>query len=152
MPVLKNTIVYGGVLAAVIAVVGSVVGYLVDGGVGLVSALIGAAMAFVFLGVTAGSILIANRIAHSDFLNPLFFITVLGGWLLKFAIFLVLLILLKDQPWINSIVLLLTVIVGVVGSLVVDVVVIARTRQPYVDVELPGPPTAGDGSTERTTP
>jgi hypothetical protein len=152
MPVLKNTLVYGGVLAAVIAVVGSVVGYLVDGGVGLVSALIGAAMAFLFLGVTAGSILLANRIAHSDFLNPLFFITVLGGWLLKFAIFIVLLVLLKDQPWINSIVLLLTVIVGVVGSLVVDVAVIARTRQPYVDVELPGSPRPDTGAPERTTP
>ena len=145
MPVLKNTLVYGGLLAVAIAVVGSVVGFLVDGSVGLVSALIGAAMAFLFLGVTAGSILLANRIAHSDFLNPLFFVTVLGGWLLKFAVFLVLLILLKDQPWINNVVLLLTVIVGVVGSLVVDVVVIARSRQPYVDVELPSAGTpAGD--------
>ena len=146
MPVLKNTILFGGLLAVAIAVVGSIVGFLVDGSVGLVSALIGAAMAFVFLGVTAGSILLANRIAHSDFLNPLFFITVLGGWLLKFAVFLVLLFVLKDQPWINNVVLLLTVIVGVVGSLVVDVVVIARSRQPYVDVELPGarPSTEGD--------
>lgn len=152
MPVLKNTIRYGGVLAAVIAVVGGVVGYLVDGGVGLVSALLGAAMAFLFLGVTAGSILLANRIAASDFLNPLFLITVLGGWLLKFAIFLVLLVLLKDQPWINNIVLLLAVIVGVVGSLVVDVVVIARSRQPYVDVDLPGSPGATGTGTERTTP
>jgi hypothetical protein len=151
MPVLKNTIRYGGLFAVVLAVLGSIVGYLVDGGVGLVSALVGAAMAFLFLGVTAGSILVANRIAHSDFLNPLFFITVLGGWLLKFAIFLVLLILLKDQPWINNVVLLATVIVGVVGSLVVDVVVIARSRQPYVDVELPGSPKAADGETERTT-
>ena len=146
MPVLKNTILFGGLLAIAIAVVGSIIGYLVDGSVGLVSALIGAAMAFVFLGVTAGSILLANRIAKSDFLNPLFFITVLGGWLLKFAVFLVLLFVLKDQPWINNVVLLLTVIVGVVGSLVVDVVVIARSRQPYVDVELPGsrPSTEGD--------
>jgi hypothetical protein len=151
MPVLKNTIRYGGVFAAVLAVVGAIVGFLVDGGTGLVSALVGAAMAFLFLGVTAGSILLANRIAHSDFLNPLFFITVLGGWLLKFAIFLVLLILLKDQPWINNVVLLLTVIVGVVGSLVVDVVVIARTRQPYVDVELPGAPKAAGTDPERTT-
>jgi len=148
MPVLKNTLVYGGLLAVAIAVVGSVVGFLVDGSVGLVSALIGAAMAFLFLGVTAGSILLANRIAHSDFLNPLFFVTVLGGWLLKFAVFLVLLILLKDQPWINNVVLLLTVIVGVVGSLVVDVVVIARSRQPYVDVELPaaGTPPGDDNA------
>ena len=146
MPVLKNTILFGGLLAVAIAVVGSIIGFLVDGSVGLVSALIGAAMAFVFLGVTAGSILLANRIAHSDFLNPLFFITVLGGWLLKFAVFLVLLFVLKDQPWINNVVLLLTVIVGVVESLVVDVVVIARSRQPYVDVELPGarPSTEGD--------
>ena len=148
MPVLKNTILFGGLLAVAIAVVGSVVGFLVDGGTGLVSALIGAAMAFLFLGVTAGSILLANRIANSDFLNPLFFITVLGGWLLKFAVFLVLLFILKDQPWINNVVLLLTVIVGVVGSLVVDVVVIARSRQPYVDVQLPSarPSTEGDNA------
>ena len=148
MPVLKNTILFGGLLAVAIAVIGSVVGFLVDGGTGLVSALVGAAMAFLFLGVTAGSILLANRIAHSDFLNPLFFVTVLGGWLLKFAVFLVLLIVLKDQPWINNVVLLLTVIVGVVGSLVVDVVVIARSRQPYVDVELPGarPSSEGDNA------
>jgi hypothetical protein len=148
MPVLKNTILFGGLLAVAIAVVGSIVGFLVDGSTGLVSALIGAAMAFVFLGVTAGSILLANRIANSDFLNPLFFITVLGGWLLKFAVFLVLLFILKDQPWINNVVLLLTVIVGVVGSLIVDVVVIARSRQPYVDVQLPStrPSTEGDNA------
>ena len=145
MPILKNTILFGGLLAIAIAVIGSIIGFLVDGSVGLVSALIGAAMAFVFLGVTAGSILLANRIANSDFLNPLFFITVLGGWLLKFAVFLVLLFVLKDQPWINNVVLLLTVIVGVVGSLVVDVVVIARSRQPYVDVELPGAGPSSEG-------
>jgi hypothetical protein len=148
MPVLKNTLLYGGVLAVAIAVIGSVVGFLIDGSVGLVSALVGAAMAFVFLGVTAGSILLANRIANSDFLNPLFFITVLGGWLVKFAVFLVLLFILKDQPWINNVILLLTVIVGVVGSLTVDVIVIARSRQPYVDVELPPsrPSTEGDNA------
>jgi hypothetical protein len=151
MPVLKNTIRYGGLFAVVLAVLGSIVGYLVDGGVGLVSALVGAAMAFLFLGVTAGSILVANRIAHSDFLNPLFFITVLGGWLLKFAIFLVLLILLKDQPWINNVVLLVTVIVGVVGSLVVDVDVGLAAARDDDDVELPGSPKAADGETERTT-
>ena len=138
MPVLKNVLKYGGILGAVIAVVGAVVGYLVDGGVGLVSALIGAVLAVVFLGVTAASILAANKLAHSDFLSPIFFIVVLGGWLLKFAVFLVALILLKDQPWINPVVLLLTVIVGVVGSLVVDVVVVATSRAPYVDVALPG--------------
>ena len=148
MPVLKNVLKYGSILGAVIAVVGAVVGFLVDGGEGLISALIGAVLAVVFLGVTAASILAANKLAQSDFLSPIFFIVVLGGWLLKFAVFLVALILLKDQPWINSVVLLLTVIVGVVGSLVVDVLVIARSRQPYVDVALPG----DDKPSERTAP
>ena len=152
MPVLKRVLAYGGVVAVAIALLGSVVGFLTDGTSGLVSALIGAAMAFLVLGVTAASILAANRIAHSDFLNPLFFIVVLGGWLLKFALFLTILILLKDQPWINSVVLLLTVIVAVISSLIVDVVVIARSRQPYVDVTLPQAPQTGTDGTEPSTP
>jgi drug/metabolite transporter (DMT)-like permease len=141
LPVLTKVLQYGSILGVVLAVLGAVIGFLVDGGTGLVSGLIGAAMAFVFLAVTAASILLAARLAHNDFLNPVFFIVVLGGWLLKFAVFLVLLLLLKDQPWINPVVLLLTVIVGIIGSLVVDMIVIARSRQPYVDVRLPGDPT-----------
>jgi hypothetical protein len=152
MPIMKRILSAGAVLGLAIAVIGSIVGYLVDGTTGLISALIGAVTAVVFLAVTAASILVANKVAHSDFLNPLFFIVVLGGWLLKFALFLVMLILLKDQPWINNVVLLLTIIVGIIGSLVVDVMVIARSRQPYVDVELPGARQGDGDSAERSTP
>jgi len=45
---------------------------------------------------------------------------------------------LKDQPWLNTLVLFLSIIVSVLGSLVIDMVVIARSRMPYVDVTLPG--------------
>lgn len=152
MPIMKRILVSGAVLGLGIAVIGSIVGYLVDGTTGLISALIGAVMAVVFLAVTALSILVGNRAAHSDFLNPLFFIVVLGGWLLKFALFLVMLIVLKDQPWINNVVLLLTIIVGIIGSLVVDVTVIARSRQPYVDVDLPNSGQTDGDAPERSTP
>jgi hypothetical protein len=152
LPVLKNTLKYGSLFGLALTVVGAGVGFLAAGTTGLVSGLIGAVMAFLFLGVTAASILLAARLAHGDFLNPVFFIVVLGGWLLKFAIFLVLLILLKDQPWIDNIVLLLTVIVGVVGSLAVDVTVVARSRQPYVDVTLPASASPSSLPEERTTP
>ena len=70
--ILKRVLVYGGLLAAAIAIVGGAVGYAVVGPRGLVSALIGTAMAFVFLAVTAGSILLANRTSRSDVLNPAF--------------------------------------------------------------------------------
>ena len=136
--ILKRVLVYGGLLAAAIAIVGGAVGYAVVGPRGLVSALIGTAMAFVFLAVTAGSILLANRTSRSDVLNPAFFGIVLGGWLLKFVVFLVLVFVLKDQPWIDNTVLFLSIVAGVVGSLVVDLLVVARSRMPYVsDISMP---------------
>ncbi|HWR85669.1 MAG TPA: hypothetical protein VN200_06730 [Rhodoglobus sp.] len=138
-PILKRVLLYGGLLAAAIAVIGGVVGFATAGGRGLLSALIGTVMAFVFLGVTAASILLANRSAKSDIFSPAFFGIVLGGWLLKFVVFLALVFVLSDQPWIERTVLFLSIVAGVVGSLVVDVLVVSRSRMPYVsDVRLPG--------------
>lgn len=139
IPILKRILAYGGILAIAIAIVGSIVGFLVAGSVGLVSAIIGTVMAVVFLGITAASIVLATRVAKGDLLSVAFFGIVMGAWLLKLIIFIVLIVLLKDQPWIQTQVLFLTVVVAVIGTLVVDVVVIARSRLPYVsDVELPG--------------
>lgn len=138
-PVLKNVLKYGLILAGGIAVVGAVLGGIFAGGIGVTSALIGTLMAAVFLGITAASILIANRFIGSDLFVGLFFGIVLGGWIVKFVLFLVLAILLKDQDWINPVVLFLSLIAGVIGSLVVDMIVVFRSRVPYVsDVSLPG--------------
>ena len=140
-PVFSRILRYGGVLTAGLAVVGSVVGWLVDNERGIPSALIGAAIAGLLLAVTSGSILLAGRVTKWDILNPAFLIIVMGGWLLKFIVFLVLLILLKDQPWINPLVLFLSIIAGVLGSLVVDAIVLFKSRMPYVsDVVLPPAP------------
>ena len=138
VPILKRILAYGGILAIAIAVVGSVIGVIFAGGVGLVSALIGTIMAVVFLGITAASIVVATKVAKGDLLSVAFFGIVMGAWLLKFVVFIVLVVLLKDQPWIQTQVLFLTVVVAVIGTLVVDVVVIARSRLPYVsDISLP---------------
>ncbi len=141
IPILKRTLVYGGFLAIAIAVIGSAVGLSVAGAVGLVSAHIGTAMAMVFLGITAASIVLATKVAKGDLLSVAFFGIVMGAWILKLILFIVLIVLLKDQSWIQTQILFLTVIVAVVGTLVVDVVVIARSRLPYVsDIHLPGEP------------
>jgi drug/metabolite transporter (DMT)-like permease len=138
-PIFVRILRLGGILALAIAVVGGVVGFLVDGQRGLVSALIGTAMAIVFTGLTAASILVANRFAGREFFTVVFFAVVMGAWLVKFVIFLVLVFLLRDQEWINPTVLFFCIIAGVLGSLVVDVVVVARSRLGYVsDVSLPG--------------
>ncbi|MEV8214788.1 hypothetical protein [Leifsonia sp. NPDC077715] len=138
-PVLRDVLKYGLILAGAIAIVGMLLGGLFAGWIGVTSALIGTAMAAVFLSITALSILIANRFIGSDLFVGLFFGIVLGGWILKFVLFLVLAILLRDQPWINPVVLFLSLIAGVIGSLVVDMIVVFRSRVPYAsDVTLPG--------------
>jgi len=133
--VLKRALAFGGVLAAAIAIVGSVVGFAVAGGTGVISALIGTAMAVGFLGITAVSILFARR-----FDIGAFFGIVMGAWLLKFVLFLVLGLSLKDQPWIQPTVLFVCLIAGVVGTLAVDVIVVAKSRVPYVETTLPRAP------------
>ncbi|HEV7849175.1 MAG TPA: hypothetical protein VGO88_07615 [Mycetocola sp.] len=137
--ILKASLKWGGVLAVAIAVVGGGLGYLFDGSRGLTSALIGTAMSILFLGITAASILFANRWFGTDLFVPIFFGIVMGGWLVKFVLFLVLAVLLRDQPWINPTVLFLSIIAGVIAALTVDVIVVSRSRMPYVsDISLPG--------------
>ena len=126
--VMRRALAGGAVLAVAVAVIGCPIGYAVAGGPGLVGALLGAAMAFVFLGATAASILLANRFAGTDAYLGVFFGIVMGSFVLKLIVFLVLAVLLRDQPWVDAKVLFLTLIVGIIGSLVVDVLVVSRTR------------------------
>jgi hypothetical protein len=141
-PVLRKALAWGGLLAAVVLVVSGILGFVFAGAEGLVSALVGTLMAVVFMGITAASILLANRFASSDLFVGAFFGIVLGGWLLKFIVFIVLVVLLRDADWLNPTVLFLSLVAGVIASLIVDVLVVAKSRMPYVsDVELPKAPT-----------
>jgi hypothetical protein len=143
-PILRTVLVWSGSVTAALAVVGAVVGYLVAGVDGLWSALAGVLIAALFLGITAASILIANRWFGDALYVPIFFGIVLGGWLLKFVVFLIALFVLRDQPWIVGPVFFVALVVSVLASLAIDVIVLLRMRVPVVDVELPTDPDAGD--------
>lgn len=127
VPVLRRTLFWGWIGAAALALVGGIIGFVVAGGVGALSAVLGAVFAAVFLGITAASILVAVR-----FDIVAFFGIVLGAWLVKFVIFIVAAILLKNQTWISAPTLFLTMIVGVIMSLTIDVIVVMKSRMPYV--------------------
>lgn len=140
-PLLRRALAWSGVLAGVVLVVSSILGLVFAGTEGLVSALVGTLMAVVFMGITAASILFANRFASSELFVGAFFGIVLGGWLLKFIVFIVLVVVLRDAEWLNPTVLFLSLVAGVIASLVVDVLVVATSRMPYAsDVQLPKPP------------
>lgn len=136
-PILRTALVYGAVLAAAIAVLGSVLGYLVAGTDGLYSALIGAGITALFMAFTAVSIIIAQRVTRDQPSIALFFGVILGAWFLKFVVFIVLVVLLRGAPFLDPMVFFVSVLAAVIGSLVVDMLAYVRSRTPYVDVELP---------------
>jgi hypothetical protein len=134
--IFTKILTYTGLLALAIAVVGGGLGYLTAGTDGLWSALVGVALAIVFAGITAGSMLIAIR-----FRLAAFFGIVMGAWLLKIVVFVVLLVLVRDQPFVDDVVLFLALVVSIVGTLAIDALVVVRGRLPHVsDVALPDAP------------
>jgi drug/metabolite transporter (DMT)-like permease len=137
-PILRRTLIWSAVATLVLAVVAGVVGFLVAEGEGLISGLLGVLLAVLFLAITAISILIANRWYGEPLYVQLFFAIVLGGWFLKLGVFLVVMIVLSGQPWIEPVVFFVSIVAGVIMSLVIDVLVLLRMRLPHVsDVSLP---------------
>ncbi|MEO7722790.1 MAG: hypothetical protein ABIS08_12845 [Pseudolysinimonas sp.] len=121
-----------------VAVVAGSIGYLVAGAPGLVGGLLGAALAAIFLGITAASMLVAGRVAKGDSTHPAFFGIVIGVWLLKLIVFIVVEVMLRSQTWFDPLVFFWSIVVVVIGSLALDGVAMYRARVPYVDVALPG--------------
>ena len=134
--ILTAVLRYTGLLAIAIAVIGGGLGYLFAGTDGLISALIGTLLAVLFASITAASIIGAMR-----FDIAAFFGIVMGAWLLKIVVFIVILALLRDAPFVHTMVLFLTVIAGAVGTMLIDVIVVFRSRLGYAsNVALPGNP------------
>lgn len=137
-PVLRTALVWGSIVTIVIAAVGGGIGFALAGVDGMLSAFAGAAIAALFMLLTAVSILVANRWFGDALYVPIFFGIVLGGWLLKLVLFIVALMLLRGQPWIEPQIFFVALVVSVIASLAVDGIAMLRSRQPYVDVALPG--------------
>lgn len=134
----RTTLLWSAAVAAGLAVLGAVVGFAVAGTSGLWSALVAVLLAAVFLGLTSGTILVANRWYGDPLYVPIFFGAVMGGWIVKFALFIVVLLVLRGAEWLNGTVFFVALVVSVLASLAVDVVVMLRMRVPHVgDVTLP---------------
>ncbi|MBN9606595.1 MAG: hypothetical protein J0G30_08295 [Actinomycetales bacterium] len=154
-PVLRRSLVAGGIVALVVGGVAALLGGLLSGGAGVVAAVLAAVVSALFLGLTAASMLLGGRLAHGDGTHPVFWGVVLGGWLVKLLVFVGLLIALRTVSWLDPTVFGLTLVAVVTLTLVSDVVVLARARIP-IDEHLrrrpPGapaspPPAAGDPRT-----
>lgn len=115
-----------------LVIVFGVIGQLVSGSPGMIAGILGALFSGLFFLLTVGSIAFANRFIASPSYIAIFFGIVMGGWILKFIIFIVVSLLLRDQAWLNPTIFFIAVVTGVVVSLVVDVLVVTKSRIPVV--------------------
>ena len=135
----KRALLAGVVVTSIIAIVAATAGALISDLAGMLGAFVGAALGFALLGLTPLSIMWGFKLGKGDVLSPGFFSAVLGTWLLKFVVFLAAVFWLGDQEWLDRTVLFVTIVASVMATLVTDLVVVAKSRMPYVsDVILPG--------------
>jgi hypothetical protein len=131
---IRTALLLGGIVTLGIAVVGGAIGYWLVGPMGIWSALVGSAIAFVFMGITAGSILLGQKASGGSIASGVFFAIVLGSWLLKFVLYLVVAFAIRNSESLDTVIAFSCVIAAVLGALVSDVIAISKARVPIVDM------------------
>jgi hypothetical protein len=126
--VFAKALKFSALLVVSVAVICSIIGYLVVGVDGLWTALIGAAIALVFTSLTVLSVLFGARLPLGGFYG-----LVLGGWLLKIVLFAVLMAALQRMDFIHGPTLFFAIVLSVLGSLSIDSWVVLRSRIPTID-------------------
>jgi len=121
----KRVLAWGGLLVAGIALLAGAAGWFIVGINGLLSALVGAAIAFGFVSLTAVSIWLGGRLGIGAFSG-----IVLGGWILKVVVFLAVVALLRRADWVDGPLLFLTLVASVIGTLAIDSYVFLKARLP----------------------
>jgi hypothetical protein len=115
-------------LAGLIALLGSLIGWFVYGLPGVYSALIGAAVAGAFGLLTIFSIRFGGKLGLNGF-----YALVLGGWLIKLVLFAGLLGALQSADFISGPMFFFSVVASVLGGLAVDSYLVLSAKLPVVE-------------------
>lgn len=135
-PMLLRGVKWGVIATVASMAVFSGIGFFVGQVPGLLGGLIGAGVGGAVLLVTVGSIAFGNRFATSPIYPQIFFSIVLGAWALKLIAFIIAVVLLKDQPWLDNTILFIALVATILVSIVIDAIIVSRARLP-LSVDLP---------------
>lgn len=113
-----------------IGVLGAVAGYLVAGTPGLVGALLGLGVGLLFCATTVGSMLVSVGRPPSVLAG-----IVLGAWLVKMLVIIVVLALLQDQDFYDKPVFAVVLLVVAITSIAIDVRAVLQARVPHGEVD-----------------
>jgi len=126
--VLRTALRDGLVLVAGLAVLGSLVGLLVSGLPGLWGGLIGAALAAFFCATTVWSMLYTVGKGAT-----VMGAVVMGSWLAKMVVLIVVLVVLTQFDFYDRVVLFVVLLIGAVGSALLDYRAVKNGRITYVE-------------------
>ena len=115
-------------LLAALTALGTSVGAIVAGQPGIWGAVIGVGLALLFSGTTIVSMLVTTRASLQAFAA-----VVLGAWLGKVIVVIVVLTLIQDRHFYDKTVFAVVVLVGALGSAFLDYRAVTHGRVPYVE-------------------
>ena len=124
----RAVLIQGSVLTGLIAVVGALIGGFTAGMPGVAGSLIGAAITLLFTSLTALAVWFGSRQSLAVFYG-----VVLGGWLVKIALFMVLIAYLRGLAGIDRMAFFLSVVASIIGTLAIDTRLVLRSRIPIIE-------------------
>jgi hypothetical protein len=125
---MRRTLLLAAAGAVVLLALAVPIGWAVAGVPGIWGAILGVAVPVLFLGITAAVALLTARLSPSTLGAA-----VLGSWLLKVAVLLVVLVALDGQDFYARSVFFVVFLLGTAGFLVVEALVVVRTKVPYFE-------------------
>lgn len=117
----------GSLIAMVVAVV---IGFLIAGMPGLWGALLGIAIPVAFFSITVIVALVTVRVRPE-----VFGAAILGSWLIKIVVLIAVLAVLSRADFYDRGIFFAAFVVGTVGYLVTEAIIVVRTRVPYIEPE-----------------
>lgn len=103
-------------------------GFWFAGAAGAIGGALGVLLGFSFFLITALSVTLVSSRAPN-----LVEAVVLGGWLVKLVLFILIFAGLRDVTWLNDVVFAVSVAIAALAGLVIEVWVVVRAKGTYVD-------------------
>lgn len=118
---------FGSLIAMVLAIV---IGFLIAGMPGLWGGLLGIAIPVAFFSITVLVAVITVRVRPE-----VFGAAILGSWLIKIVVLIAVLAVLSRADFYDRAIFFAAFVVGTIGYLVTEAVIVVRTRVPYIEPE-----------------
>ena len=123
---------WGSIGSVVVLALAALIGWLVNGSPGFWGAVLGIAIPVVFYSITVVVALVTLRVRPE-----VFGAAILGSWILKIAVLIGVLAVLRDADFYSRGAFFVAFVVGTVGYLVAEALIVVKTRVPFVEPQDP---------------